>query len=158
MRTDVYSEMDRTSEAAGTSAVKPQLTVIEPVKRERQVVKVAAYCRVSTDRELQQNSLDTQIEAFTSIINEHPGWELTNIYADKGISGTLVRRRTEFLRMIEDAKAGKIHYMEATAAFCVSASSCALHSAWLYVAPSVSNRASSSAWPADALGSPAETI
>ncbi len=111
MRTDVYSEMDRTSEAAGTSAVKPQLTVIEPVKRERQVVKVAAYCRVSTDQELQQNSLDTQIEAFTRIINEHPGWELTNIYADKGISGTLVRRRTEFLRMIEDAKAGKIHYI-----------------------------------------------
>ena len=111
MRTDVYSEMDRTSEAAGTSAVKPQLTVIEPVKRERQVVKVAAYCRVSTDQELQQNSLDTQIEAFTRIINEHPGWELTNIYADKGISGTLVRRRTEFLRMIEDATAGKIHYI-----------------------------------------------
>lgn len=74
-------------------------------------IKVAAYCRVSTDMEIQQRSLDIQIEAFNKVIREHPGWELAGIYADKGISGTSVRHREEFKRMIEDAKAGKIQYI-----------------------------------------------
>ena len=111
MSTNVYNDILNNNGAADCSPMKPQTTVIKPVKREQGVIKVAAYCRVSTDMELQQNSLDTQIEAYTRIINEHPGWELSGIYADKGITGTMVRRRTEFLRMIEDAKAGKINYI-----------------------------------------------
>ena len=111
MSTNVYNDILINNGAADCSPTKPQTTVIKPVKREQGVIKVAAYCRVSTDMELQQNSLDTQIEAYTRIINEHPGWELSGIYADKGITGTMVRRRTEFLRMIEDAKAGKINYI-----------------------------------------------
>ena len=71
-------------------------------------IRVAAYCRVSTDLEIQQHSLDIQIAAYNRIIREHPGWELAGIYADRGISGTSVRRREKFLQMIEDAKAGKI--------------------------------------------------
>lgn len=74
-------------------------------------IKVAAYCRVSTDMEIQKKSLDTQIAAFNKVIEEHPGWVLAGIYADKGISGTTVRHREEFKRMIEDAKAGKIQYI-----------------------------------------------
>ena len=74
-------------------------------------IVVAAYCRVSTDIEAQESSLKTQIESYRRIISEHPGWILGGIYADKGISGTTVRRRTEFLRMIADAKAGKIQYI-----------------------------------------------
>ena len=75
------------------------------------IIKVAAYCRVSTDLEIQQRSLDIQIEAFNKVIREHPGWELAGIYADKGISGTSIRHREEFKRMIADAKAGKIQYI-----------------------------------------------
>lgn len=111
MSTDGNNDIINNSGAAGSLANKPRLTVIEPVKRKQGTIKVAAYCRVSTDMEMQQNSLDTQIEAYRRVISEHPGWELSGIYADKGISGTLVRRRTEFLRMIQDAKDGKIDYI-----------------------------------------------
>ena len=110
MSTNVYNDILNNT-AAGNQRQTPQLTVIEPVKREQGPVKVAAYCRVSTDMEIQQSSLETQIEAYKRIISEHPGWVLSGIYADKGISGTLVRRRTEFLRMIQDAKDGKINYI-----------------------------------------------
>lgn len=85
--------------------------IIQGIDEGPHEIKVAAYCRVSTDMEIQQYSLDIQIEAFSKIIREHPGWELTGIYADKGISGTQVLHREEFLRMIEDAKAGKIQYI-----------------------------------------------
>ena len=74
-------------------------------------VRVAAYCRVSTDLEMQQSSLKTQMEAYEKIINEHPGWALAGIYKDKGMSGTSAARRVEFQRMISDAKAGKIDYI-----------------------------------------------
>ena len=70
--------------------------------------RVAAYCRVSTDLEVQEVSLKTQIDAFTRIINNHVGWELVGIYADEGITGTSVDKRIEFQRMIKDADAGKI--------------------------------------------------
>ena len=85
--------------------------IIQGIDEGPHEIKVAAYCRVSTDMEIQQYSLDIQIEAFSKIIREHPGWELAEIYADKGISGTQVLHREEFLRMIEDAKAGKIQYI-----------------------------------------------
>ena len=85
--------------------------VIKGSEEKSGIIKVAAYCRVSTDLEIQQRSLDIQIEAFNKVIREHPGWELAGIYADKGISGTSVRHREEFKRMIEDAKAGKIQYI-----------------------------------------------
>lgn len=111
MSTNVYNDIINKSESGDSPSSKPQLTVIKPVKRKQGAIKVAAYCRVSTDMEMQQNSLDTQMEAYKRVISEHPGWELSGIYADKGISGTLVRRRTEFLRMIEDAKNGNIDYI-----------------------------------------------
>ncbi len=52
------------------------------MQQSKEKVRVAAYCRVSTNLEIQQTSLDTQIEAFQRIIGEHPGWELAGIYAD----------------------------------------------------------------------------
>lgn len=85
--------------------------IIERSSEPTGAIKVAAYCRVSTNLEIQQRSLEIQIEAFNRVIREHPGWELAGIYADKGISGTQVLRREEFKRMIEDAKAGKIQYI-----------------------------------------------
>lgn len=68
---------------------------------------VAAYCRVSTDRTDQANSLRSQREYFHTYINGHPGWQLAQVYADEGLSGTSIRRRAAFQQMMEDAAEGK---------------------------------------------------
>lgn len=74
-------------------------------------IRVAAYCRVSTDLEIQKSSLDIQMKSYKRIIKEHQGWKLAGIYADKGITGTSVKKRAEFQRMITDAENGKIDYI-----------------------------------------------
>lgn len=71
-------------------------------------MRVAAYCRVSTDREDQANSLHSQQTYFRGYIESHPDWLLVEVYADEGISGTTTRRRDHFNRMIRDAEAGEI--------------------------------------------------
>lgn len=84
---------------------------VKPVKASKEILnekRVAAYCRVSTDLEIQESSLELQMETYNNIIKEHEGWSLAGIYADKGISGTKTTNRPEFNRMIEDARAGKI--------------------------------------------------
>ncbi len=67
-------------------------------------VKVGAYCRVSTDKDDQVNSLESQRRYFNDYIKSKSEWELVDIYADEGISGTQVKNRIEFQRMIEDAR------------------------------------------------------
>ena len=69
-------------------------------------LRVAAYCRVSTDQEDQANSLHSQQTYFAEYIRTHPGWTLSEIYADEGISGTSTRRREAFNRMVARAEAG----------------------------------------------------
>lgn len=71
-------------------------------------LRVAAYCRVSTDREDQANSLQSQRTYFSHYIQNHEDWQLVGVYADEGISGTSTRKREEFKRMICDAEAGDI--------------------------------------------------
>lgn len=72
-------------------------------------IKVAAYCRVSTDMEDQLHSLSAQIKYFTEYISGHIGWELIEVYYDEGITGTSVKKRDGFNRMIEDCESGKIN-------------------------------------------------
>lgn len=72
-------------------------------------IKVAAYCRVSTDMEDQLHSLSAQIKYFTECISDHIGWELIEVYYDEGITGTSVKKRDGFNRMIEDCEKGKIN-------------------------------------------------
>ena len=72
------------------------------------MLRVAAYCRVSTDKEDQTNSFESQKLYFENEIRKNPDWELVKIYADEGISGTSTKKRTEFNNMIRDAKNGKI--------------------------------------------------
>ncbi len=74
-------------------------------------LRVAAYCRVSTDRVQQLTSLEAQTEVFTRRILTHPGWELAGIYADEGLSATSTAKRAAFQRMMQDAKDGKIDYI-----------------------------------------------
>ena len=71
-------------------------------------LRVAAYCRVSTSQEAQQNSYQAQRAYYLDIIKSNPNWILADIFADEGISGTSVYRRAEFQRMIRWCKRGKI--------------------------------------------------
>lgn len=68
-----------------------------------------AYCRVSTSSELQLNSYDAQVKHYTEFIQNNPEWEFVGIYSDEGISGTSVKKRTNFMKMIADAKNGKFN-------------------------------------------------
>ena len=71
-------------------------------------LKVAAYCRVSTEQEEQQNSYQVQIAYYTDLINRKKEWTLAGVFADEGISGTQTKKRTEFNRMIRMCKKKKI--------------------------------------------------
>lgn len=71
-------------------------------------LKVAAYCRVSTDAEEQLNSFENQVSYYTTYINGREDYEMAGIYADEGISGTSTRKRSDFKRMIADCEKGRI--------------------------------------------------
>ena len=71
-------------------------------------IRVAAYCRVSTEMEEQQNSYQVQIDYYIDLINKKKEWTLAGIFADEGISGTQTKKRTEFNRMIRMCKQKKI--------------------------------------------------
>ncbi len=77
----------------------------------REKLKVAAYCRVSTDDEEQLTSYEAQVSHYTSHIQQNPEWEFAGIYADEATSGVTTRKRTDFNRLIEDCMAGKIDYV-----------------------------------------------
>ena len=83
----------------------------ELMNQERKYVKtkkrVAAYCRVSTDNEDQANSFESQKRYFTEYINRNPDWELYEVFADEGISGTNTKKRKAFNRMIASARNGE---------------------------------------------------
>ncbi|MFK4345122.1 MULTISPECIES: recombinase family protein [unclassified Paenibacillus] len=70
--------------------------------------KVAAYCRVSTDSEEQKESYTNQVNHYTQYIQNNLEWEMADIYADEGITGTSTKNRTQFNRMIQDARNGKL--------------------------------------------------
>ncbi|WP_130868262.1 recombinase family protein [Intestinimonas massiliensis (ex Afouda et al. 2020)] len=73
-----------------------------------ETVRVAAYCRVSTDKEDQTNSFESQQRYFQMCIQRNPNWVLQSIYADEGISGTSTKKRRQFNAMIAAARAGEI--------------------------------------------------
>ena len=68
---------------------------------------VAAYCRVSSDKEAMLHSISAQISYYSELIQRNPGWVYGGVYADTGITGTK-EARTEFQRLLEDCRAGKI--------------------------------------------------
>lgn len=75
---------------------------------EKPKLRVATYCRVSTDSDEQATSYEAHVEHYTEFIQKNVGWEFAGIYADDGISGTNTKNREEFNRMIEDCEAGTI--------------------------------------------------
>jgi len=74
----------------------------------RRQLRVAAYCRVSTDQEEQQSSYQAQIDYYTDKIAKNSEWTLAGIFADEGISGTSAKNRAQFLRLMSLCKQGKI--------------------------------------------------
>ncbi|MDU6200197.1 MAG: recombinase family protein [Flavonifractor plautii] len=71
-------------------------------------LRVAAYCRVSTDSEEQLSSYENQLSYYTEKIMKEPGWTMAGVFADEGITGTSTCKRKEFLRMIRQYRQGKI--------------------------------------------------
>ena len=71
------------------------------------ILRVAVYCRVSTDKDDQANSLESQQKYFKEYIERNPMWELCEIYVDEGISGTSTKKRKAFNKMMVDAELGK---------------------------------------------------
>lgn len=70
--------------------------------------RVGIYVRVSTDDVRQTTSYELQKKYYEEFVTHHPNWTLVNIYADEGISGTSLKHRDSFMRMITDARSGKL--------------------------------------------------
>ncbi len=80
-------------------------------KNQFRQLRVAAYCRVSTDSEDQIQSYKAQVAYYTDAIAKNPQWKMASIYADEGLTGTRADKRDEFNRMIRDCEKGRIDYI-----------------------------------------------
>lgn len=94
-----------------TVSVIPPPAPKGPDRAKYDQLRVAPYCRVSTDSEEQLTSYTMQKRVYTEMIMSKPEWQLVDIYADEGISGTRADKRDEFQRMIRDCRRGKIDYI-----------------------------------------------
>lgn len=81
---------------------------LEVVPKKQERLKVAAYCRVSSDSDRLLHSLSAQVSYYNKLIQTNPEWDFAGVYSDEGISGTGIAKRKDFQRMIADAEAGKI--------------------------------------------------
>lgn len=90
--------------------MNPNITVINPIKIDEQEdkIRVAAYCRVSTDSEDQLNSYMAQLRYYENFLSESETETLASVYADEGITGTRMDKREDFQRMLKDCRRGKI--------------------------------------------------
>lgn len=84
-----------------------EIKIISKEKQMPKVVRVAAYARVSSDKDAMLHSLSSQVSYFSKLIQSHDSWKYVGVYSDEGITGTKIDR-CGFTRMIQDAKAGKI--------------------------------------------------
>ena len=84
-----------------------KMTAIKQSKPKKKKQRVAAYCRVSTEQENQQNSYAIQISYYTDYITRNPDWQLVGIYADESISGIRNKNITQFNKMIRAARRKK---------------------------------------------------
>lgn len=84
---------------------------IDPIPRQKKKLRVAAYCRVSTDMDAQLESLEAQKSYYENYIGSRADWVLVGIYYDEGITGTKKDKRPNLLRMMEDCETGKIDFI-----------------------------------------------
>ncbi len=84
------------------------ITIIPATVNEKpETLRVAAYCRVSTDAKEQELSYASQVRSYSELISQHEGWEMVDVYADLAVSGTKTDKRDDFNRMMDDARKGK---------------------------------------------------
>ena len=102
--------MGRRQQTDGSLALEQKkVIVIEAAQRpEAQKLRVAAYCRVSSDSSDQMNSFAAQLNYYTTLINSKDNWTMADIYADAGISGTSAEKRPDFQRLLTDCRRGRI--------------------------------------------------
>lgn len=86
----------------------PANPILSDFQQHKRKLNVAAYCRVSTEEEEQQNSFKTQVDYYTEAINSHKNWQLAGIFADEGITGVRTKKRIQFNEMIALCKKKKI--------------------------------------------------
>ena len=87
----------------GTSALR--VITIEANEQPQAIkLRIAAYCRVSTDDDEQLTSYEAQRTTYTDKIMSNPDWTMAGIFADEGITGTSARKRPGFFRMIRQCK------------------------------------------------------
>ena len=94
----------------GNLALEQQRVIVIPAHDEivARKLRVAAYARVSSSSEDQLNSYRVQNQYYSELISGNPDWEMVDIYADEGITGTSVEKREDFCRMLQDCRKGKI--------------------------------------------------
>ncbi len=93
----------------------PDVQIIKATKSRKAMMeektrrlRVAAYARVSTEKDEQENSYEGQVNYYTRYIQDHPTWVFVKVYADQGVSGTSTKHRKGFQEMMSDAEEGKI--------------------------------------------------
>lgn len=109
---EIYGNQ-RGENVIGTTAQNDMRIVVIPAKSRDEIqrttrLNVAAYCRVSTDQEEQENSYEAQISYYTENIGKNNDWQMAGIFADEGITGTQAKKRPEFLKMIRLCRQRKI--------------------------------------------------
>ena len=97
-------------QTSGNLALEQQRVIVIPAHDElvARKLRVAAYARVSSSSEDQLNSYRVQNQYYSELISSNPDWEMVDIYADEGITGTSVEKREDFQRMMQDCRKGKI--------------------------------------------------
>lgn len=102
--------MGRRQQTDGNLALEQKkVIVIEAAQRpEAQKLRVAAYCRVSSDSSDQMNSFAAQLNYYTALISGKENWTMVDLYADAGISGTSAKKRPDFQRLLSDCRKGRI--------------------------------------------------
>ncbi len=88
------------------------ITDITPVQQKKEKVRLAAYCRVSSKSQDQLHSYATQIRYYADYVRQHAEYELMDIYADKGLTGTEMTNRDELMCLLKDCRQGKVDRIE----------------------------------------------
>lgn len=127
--------MEATATVQGPKKIRiiaPANNIQKTTARTHQL-RVVAYCRVSTEQEEQLNSYEVQKQAYTEKINSNPEWKLAGIYADKGITGTSVKKRDGFNDMIKFCKRGKVDMIivKSISRFARNTMDCLKYTRWL---------------------------
>lgn len=109
--TELLAQKQKLLSSAVSETKETKIDKIQPSLASKKKLRVAAYCRVSTDSDAQLESLDAQKEHYKNYITSRDDWTFAGLYFDEGITGTKADKRPILLRLIEDCKAKKIDFV-----------------------------------------------